>query len=366
MLTKETYYQILDLHNEYATNEVYRRLNNVEADKAYELITKNKYHAKSLINKALDYFKTLNFLNHIKTFLGWLIIGYIIGFGYIFYSNDIFNIIQTAPEQAIAAFDISGLHKKVAIYMVLMCSANIALFYLKKRNMNNDKIDFQPMELEKAYYTLKVDKYDSIAYIKLQVSKILQKNKNETNKTINAYLTIMQQYDFENTNTKPTLIPVIYLFVKNMFIAFFGSISRSVVFVPVLYLWAWYYYNLTMNSTILPAINDFLNPVYNYVVSLPFSQFIPFMDYELNHVFALFIVIGIILFIYELPLLILECYRQLQRAIHFGQAYTLADEIELPLVTVYSNRFKNKFNITRIAFIIYTLLYLAKVFLIRV
>lgn len=359
MLTKEMYYQILDLHNEYAVNETYRRLDNEAASDAYKELMDNKYHVKSIFNKFLDFFKTWNFLYFIKSFLGWLIFGYLVGCAYVFYQKDIYNVIMSNPGQTIESFSLVGIHSKVFMFLAVVYAIKFIFYFLRKKSFSTDKIAFEPMDLEKAYHILRVDQYDNLSFIKLQVCRLILKNKHEVNNAVNAYLTVMEQYSFEKDAAKPTVIPVLYIFIKNILISIVGSMAKTAVFVPVLYVWVYYYYNLIVGPRFLPAINSFLQPVYDYVMTLPFKEFIPFMNSKLNHIYALVIVIGLALLVYEIPALVVEIFRQFNRGMNFGKAYTLAEEIELPEVSVYTNRFKNKFNITRMTFIFCVIAYFA-------
>ena len=377
MNKQEKFHEILNFPNTYIVNETYRRLSGIfpeidtdeSASGAYQQIINEQLSTKSLFQKLIALFRTGYIIYLFKEMIGWIFFGYLAQFAYIFIKDDIYQSIQTAPQEVFSHFDISGMHQNVFILIIVVLIIKIFLLFIKKTVNSTEEIAIEELPLDKAYSILRVDEYDSFSYIKLKVSKILTKNKKETNKTLQAYLTIAKHYDFEREEKIIINSKAIFVFLKNFFVSFGGWISKSVVLVPFLYFYVWFQYNIisiemgNMMNDFIQITNQFFIPIYNFVLSLPFSQYFPLLDSFLGCLYAVCIFIGVLLIIYEFPNFIMECMRQFKRSMNFGKT---DKETQVPKITVNSNNMKNKFNVFRLGVIFYFIVFLIVKFFLKV
>lgn len=369
-MKKEEYYEIMNYPDHYVVSEIYRRMINDISKEVYEEISEKRFKFSSLKNKAVNVFKTWYFVYFIKGLIAWISLGFIIFTSYMFFHNRVYSYFPDQPDMFLKSLDFTGIPQKVALFVGIVLLIKILRYYRQRKEYDVTPIEFPEMELDKAYQILKADRYDNIDYLKMRMGKIIARNRLEMNRTINAYVTIVQNYPFDDQEEITDKKAASLLFLKNIMVAFLGLYASFLAFVPVFCLFTYIRIipNVTFNemakAEYLRYTHQNLEWIYQFVLKTPFMRYLPFLNGEFGHTYAFCIFIGFIFIFLQLPGFIIECMRQYRRAVSFGKRCAI-QKVRIPKVTVYSNNFKNKFNIFRMVLFFYLFVYILFTYIIR-
>lgn len=363
------YYQILSFSDMYLVNEIYRRIDDQEADIAYKKIQDKHLKPLTVSKRIIEYIEA-GYLGDLlrKTFI-YFIIGYFIGISYYLINHDFFNVSEDMQRTILFEFKISSLHVPVLLFVVFIFVVKIVNYYRRnKKSMENvfqnEKTEIKEMTVEQAYRSLLADENDEFSYIKKCLVKEIARNKYAIQQKIDAYLIIAKNYQKVETN-KVDMLKMIVCYMRNVVTCLVGMFATTAIIVPFLY----YYINwlFGVGSTpeqtqlFLEQASYALKPIHDFVLTLPFGEAIPLINDYFGMFYALVVILGLVMILYELPRAVLEFIR------HFYRSRNYACKIKMGiyerkhkfyvLKDISHNKYSNKFKMFFVVLITASIIY---------